>query len=413
MKLRTGPAGAERPYNAAGQTLAPVSGLPTNMSRPIIITRRRWLQLVAAAGVGAIGWSGPSRPISRAHDDNFKDMARMLTPLEAQFAAALFGWLDAGKLVRDDGFLYAIDLGLLSIYAAGELDAGKYRHVRDYAVNHFLTNSPNDPLLHHLVQWRVKASDPGLDATGTTESLRLAKALWIGARRFGDSSDADLAVEILRGYARHARVDQNIWFIANYFSLNLHTYANNSFLVDYDPDFVAEVAKLRRDAELSSVAEKSYALLEQGFTPRGLIYDLVQPEVKTLVPELDLAIFSPNDVCGLANCATVADTLAIGRPVYARRVMEFAFNRRDVLSRYYFGRTGEPATAGRAGSFEWATLVRLAASLGQAGEVVGFLKYALPAWQTLLMFLKPSHAYTAAEILLACAAVRRLAAAGT
>lgn len=383
----------------------------TGVAAPSRLTRRRLLQLAGAAGIAALAWSWPRRASDVTAHVNLRHIAQALAPLEARLADAALGWLTSGRLVREDGFLYAIDLGLLSIYAASELDQQRYQLVRDFTVRHFLTDSPRVPELHHLVQWRVKPQAPQPDATGTTETLRLAKALWTGAGRFGVAADADLALDILRGYARHARVDQGIWFIANYFSLNARIYANNSFLVDYDPDFIADLAKARGDADLATLAENSYALVGKAFAPTGLIRDLVQPEVKTLVPELELSYFSPNDVCGIANCATVALTVARGRPAWAGRLLNFAAVRGERLGKYYYGRTGEPANELRAGAFEWATLTRLAATLGEADVLAAFLKTAMPLWQNLADAIEPRQAYLAAELLLSCAAIRRLAQA--
>src|SRR5262249_49510478 len=162
-------------------------------------------------------------------------------------------------------------------------------------------------------------------ASGTTEALRLAEALWRG----GDRERARL---LLAGYARHAATDQGIWLIRNYFNFATRAFATNSFLVDYDPDFLAEVARAEPDGPWADLATRSAALVGRAATEAGLLYDVVQPELRTLTPGLDLAVFSPNDVVQLANAATVAERAIATRPEVALPVLRFAMERWPHLS---------------------------------------------------------------------------------
>lgn len=364
------------------------------------------LQLAAVAAAGAVGLSPPCRPAGGVASTALNDLLPDLRQLESTFAEQALAWLTTGQLVREDGWVYAIDVGLMAIYFARAGDPAEFKAVRDFAVENLVMNDPADPAIHRLVQWRVQPGARRLDATGTTESLRLAKALWLGAQRYNRPDDADFAVDILRGYARHEGTDQGIWLIRNYYSLNGHSYATNSFLVDYDADFVQLVADARDDADLKRIARNSYDVVKRAVTPCGLIYDLVQPELKTLVPEMDLAFFSPNDVCGLANCATVALTVTRGLPAVAGGVLNFALTRANDLRKYYYGRTGEPVNDKAAHTFEWATLARLAAQLGGATPALAtVVQQGLPQWRLLARYANAKSAYAVSEVLLGIRAI--------
>jgi hypothetical protein len=77
-------------------------------------------------------------------------------------------------------------------------------------------------------------------------------------------------------------------------------FASNSFLVDYDPDLIREIADATHDADLSKLADNCLKAVQQSMAPCGLFYDLIQPELMTLYPELPMIAFSPNDVVGIA-----------------------------------------------------------------------------------------------------------------
>lgn len=251
-------------------------------------------------------------------------------------------------LQRPDGYIYAIDLTEMMLLAVETQDQDLYQQLRDKAVTHLLAHDPSDPLTDGMVAWRYR---PGtaLDASGTTEALRLAEALWRGSALFNRPADRDLSVLILHAYARHAAVDQNIWLIRNYFNLQTRAFATNSYLVDYDTDLLAEVAKDTGDAALADVAERSASLIRKALAPCGLLHEIVQPEVLTLMPTLPGAgggvAFSPNDIIHLGNSATVARGVAKSAPEIGRRVLAFATARLPDLRVHYLGRTGEKVSA--------------------------------------------------------------------
>lgn len=279
-----------------------------------------------------------------------------------------------GRLQRADGWIYTIDLSLLLIFAALEKDLELYLSLQSFATNHLVLDSGNDPYTRGFVLWRYREGTPP-DASGTTEALRLAEGLWRGGVAFGREEDRALAHAILEGYARHEAEDGGVWLIRNYFNLGTRSFATNSFLVDYAPDFVSEVAESTGDARLLAIAEKSYALIERAQSESGLLYDIVQPEVKTLLDDERMVVFSPNDAIQISNAATVAAGSVKGRPAVARRVLDFCYARMPQLKGTYYGRTGEVARDKRPGIEAWASLVRLAIALERDDALEAFYPF--------------------------------------
>jgi hypothetical protein len=278
------------------------------------------------------------------------------------------------RLARGDGFIYAIDVALLMIFAALADDLDLYRNLERVATGRFVLDSESDPYTRGFVLWRVREGAPP-DASGTTEALRLAEAYWRGSLAFHRPEDRERAVRILEGYARHQAEDQGIWLIRNYFNLGTRSFATNSFLVDYAPDFVAEVGEATGNRALLDVADKSYDLIERARSRSGLLYDIVQPEVKTLLDDERMAIFSPNDAIQVSNSATIALGSVKGRPRIARGILEFCFQRMPELKGTYYGRTGEIARDKRPGIEAWGSLVRLAIALERDDALEAFYSF--------------------------------------
>lgn len=387
-------------------------------------SRRQVLELALVAGTGAsLSFSQvpPARPDPSRRLEEFLPAVRHVRD---RYLARAAGWVDAGveKLVRPDGFVYAVDVAQLMHCFAEAKDRARYDGLRAHAADHLVTDNPSDPFTRGFVLWRHRPAGanagaaPAPDASGTTEALRLARALWLGAGAFDRPADRDLALTVLRGYARHETVDQGVWMIRNYFGFGTRSFASNSYLVDYDPDFGKEVADATADEELGAVAEKSYALVGGAHTPAGLLYDLVQPELKTMYPLLaeKVVTFSPNDVVQLSNAGTVALTVALGLPAVARRVLDFALTRLaqepPSLRTYHYGRTGEPVDETQPGINEWSTLTRLAARLSDRPAAAALIAKALPHWDYYLDHVPPTQpdAFVASEAIAATTAVLSL-----
>ena len=83
--------------------------------------------------------------------------------------------IDAGMLARTDGWVYAIDVALLMIFAANEGDEAMYGSLRAFALERLVLRPEDDPYTNGFVVWRTReGSEP--DASGTTEALRIAEA---------------------------------------------------------------------------------------------------------------------------------------------------------------------------------------------------------------------------------------------
>jgi hypothetical protein len=309
-----------------------------------------------------------------------------------------------GELKRTDGWVYAVDVSLLMIFAALETDLELYRALEHFATANLVLDSGDDPYTRGFVVWRVREGVPP-DASGTTEALRLAEAFWRGSLAFDRPQDRERALAILEGYARHQAEDQGIWIIRNYFNLGTRSFATNSFLVDYAPDFLAEVAVATDDGELLAIAEKSYALIERAQSKSGLLYDIVQPEVKTLFDDESMAIFSPNDAIQISNSATVASWSVKGRPGVARRVLDFCHARMPDLKGTYYGRTGEVARDKRPGIEAWASLVRLSIALDRREALEAFYPFLVSNAGRKWRIPDDAWLYVAAELLLGLQAV--------
>jgi hypothetical protein len=393
-------------------------------------SRRQVLEFAAlAAGVGAAasfaempsGDAPPRTPPGAT--PTIESFLVKVRELRDEFRSRVAAWVRDERLVRPDGFIYAVDVAQLMACFADGADRAGYEQLRGHAVDRLLVDNPSDPFTRGFVAWRRK---PGkndkapADASGTTEALRLARALWRGAAAFGAPADRELALTLLRGYARHAAVDHGVWMVRNYFGFGTRGFASNSFLVDYDPDFVQLAATESGDTELGDVARRSYALVRGAVTPAGLLYDLVQPELKTMYPLLADAVvtFSPNDVVQLSNAATVALTVTAGAPDVARRVLDFATTRltratidgATPLRMYHYGRTGEPVNDTRPGINEWSTLVRLACQLNDRAAAGALLNDAVAAWDYYLDHTPAAEAdaFVASEALASSSALLAL-----
>ena len=310
----------------------------------------------------------------------------------------------SGSLERADGWIYTIDVSLLMIFAALERDLELYRSLERFASEHLVLDSADDPYTRGFVLWRVREGVPP-DASGTTEALRLAEGFWRGSLAFDRPQDRERALTILEGYARHQAEEQGIWMIRNYFNLGTRSFATTSFLVDYAPDFLAEAAAVTGSADLLEIAEKSYALIERAQSKSGLLYDIIQPEVKTLLDDERMVVFSPNDAIQISNAATVAAGSVKGRPGVARGVLDFCHARMPDLKGTYYGRTGEIARDKRPGIEAWASLVRLAIALERDDALEAFYPFLVSNAGRKWRIPDDAWLYVVAELLLGLQAV--------
>lgn len=343
--------------------------------------------VLAVALLAALAGCGRSAPVE----------ADAVARLESRYAAALRGWLASDGLARDDGWTKTVEIGQLLAWAASAGDRALYDALHPHALA-TIRDDPSEPFTRGFVAWRIRPDTP-FDASGTTEALRIAEGLWRGAAAFDRPDDRARARTILAGYARHAGVDQGIWMIRNYYNFATGGFATNSYLVDYDPDFLAEVAAATDDAELHALAERSVERVRTAVAPSGLIYDLVQPEVLTLMPDAAIVAFSPNDIVQVSNALAVAERVARGAPAVARRCLAFARRRVARLRTYYLGRTGEPHGRDRPGLAASCAAVRLAARLGDDAAMSVFLRRLMPDAAAWVDAPSQPRAWIASEVL--------------
>lgn len=243
--------------------------------------------------------------------------------LESQLRARL----DRRRLQRPNGFVYAIDLAQLLAYAALQEDRELYERLRAQAEPTLVERGVQGGRRHTFVAWRYRPGDgpEDLEASGTTEALELARALWLGAQAFDRPGDRALALRIVEGYARHQSRSSDFWYVRNYYDLTGDAFADNSYLVDYDPDFVGLVARAANRPSLCEVAP-------------------------------------------------VAERSAGANEAEARRVLEFARARGPLLRLYYDAASGQPRREPYAGLATYATLVRLAVKLDEPEALAMFFE---------------------------------------
>ena len=331
--------------------------------------RRRWLRLIPLLLL--LAWP---RLVGCADAEAPPTPQQLIQSLRA---AALQTLRDTGG-VRQDGHVYAVDVGQLATFAALAQDRPLYTPLRAIILEQLLvTRVPGDPA-HGMVGWRYHPDPaPGqlaVDASGTTEALRAAEALFRGSQAFPEfEDDLDTVALILDAYARHATVDGQTWMIRNYFNLDprVYTYSTNSFLVDYDPDLIQELADAQDRADWRELARQSADLIEKARTPAGLLHQMIRPEVRTIMPALlPEGIYSANGIEQLNNVLTVAERCVRTRPEIARAAAAFCRDRLDDLRLYYLADTGgpipDPAARASPGPETWGPLLRLAVKLGDA-----------------------------------------------
>jgi hypothetical protein len=374
----------------------------------VLTTRRNFLELAAGAALASASASFAPAELPEAEKLAVQPLGSYkskVTELRDALRDRVRQWVRENKLARGDGHVYTVEVAQLLQASADAHDREGYAILRDHAVNHLVRDDRSDPFTRGFVPWRYKAGEAP-DASGTTEALRIARALWTGAAVFRSEEDRLVAINVLRGYRRHAAEESGVWLVRNYFNFGTRAFATNSYLVDYDADFVATVAGATNDADLKDLATSSYDVARKAAAPCGLLRDLIQPELRTLYPDRpDVVFFSPNDVIQISNSATVACTIARGLPEVASRVLDFAAARHPAIALYYRGETGEVVRGGGGpGVCEYSGLARLGMLLNRPDDAAKFVALALPTWEALLKE-QTINAYAASESLAAMEAI--------
>jgi len=275
---------------------------------------------------------------------------------------------------RQDGFVYAMDVAPLMLYAAQRRDPALYAGLLPYAQK-LIVSGGDDPNTDAFVLWRQKEGEKP-EVSGSTEAIWMARALWTGAQTLERSDDRALALRILVGYGRHARVKQGQWRVSKYYAFSSKTYSDISMLSSYAPDFLAETEAYAHGA--ADMAQRSYALLKGAVSPVKLLYPVIHPEISSSFAHVSLNAYGPNNVVSLADSCTAAEASLKGAPQIARGVMEFVGTppeRRDDNGRLfeYFDRTtgvavGETALGGPG----YGCLARIAVATNDGGRLEEF-----------------------------------------
>lgn len=332
---------------------------------------------------------------------------------------------------REDHRVYTVDLAQLAIYAAQAEDREMYDALRAILLDNIVVNTPDDPYLHGMVAWGFSASPSNatqraepLDASGTTEALRVAEALTLGIDVFGHP-DEQTVRDILAAYTRHATLeahggDSPTWYIRNYLNLQTRAFATNCFLIDLDPDLIARLAKRFDDDALRQLAERKTELIKRCRVPdtsggSGLLHQMIRPEVATAMgPEY--VVYSANGHERLNLTLTVAERCVTTNPDAARAAFTFAMQRLDDLRLAYDIDTGQPARGDdepHAGPETVAPLLRLAVHLNERKAVEEIRLHLLRVSADLPESTHPAKLYAIGETLWALEVARRYLAKNT
>jgi len=303
-----------------------------------------------------------------------------LTELRDELTNKAQAWVqDEALLARTNGNIYTVDMAQLAIAAAMMGDEALYTICRDWLVARVVVRNLSDPLSHGMVAWRAPLDpEEPLDASGTTEALRTAEALFLGSQAFESHDDMSLVLEIMKAYSRHEGVDQNIWLIRNYFNLGTRAFATNTYLVDYDVDFTWMCAKWFDDPELIEVAKLCEKTVIGAVGKTGLVYPMIQPEILTLTPE-GRATFAPNRIVQLSNSLTVLERLAETSPEHTKAGLRFAIDRLTGKRLHFDIKTGDPIGHNRPGVETYAPMLRLALKLDDRASAEKVLPYLMDA----------------------------------
>ncbi len=399
------------PSEPASPTILPT--LPAN--RPRLWTPLRLLLIVLLIpALIYVGW--------RLFPNEADRRVASITPAEAigPLRDAALRTLNRSGGVRDDGYVYAVDVGQLATFAALAGDRELYDPLRRIILDQLLVRRvPGDPA-HGMIAWRFHrpaspADTPApaselltVEASGTTEALRAAEALWRGTQAFDDLEDRDTIALIIDAYARHAYDFDGTWMIRNYFNLDPRVYhfSTNSFLVDYDPDLLAELADAFGRPDWQTIADRSAALIDRAATPAGLLHQMIRPEVSTIMPGFAPdGIYSLDGVEQINNVLTVAERCVTTNPELARGVLAFCQRKLGDLRLYYEAQTGQPLPGelGRTppGPETWAPLLRLAIKLDAPAVRDAALRHVLRGSERLADEPGRDHLYLLGEALLA------------
>jgi hypothetical protein len=271
-------------------------------------------------------------------------------------------WLERGP-ARADGYVYAMDLAPLMLYAAQRKDSALYAQL--YEASLPLIVGGEDAATQGFVLWRHRVGvEP--EVSGATEALWMARALWAGHRLLRRPDDRGLALRVVDGYARHARGEAGTWRVAKYYAFGTKSYASLSVLPNYDPDFIEEAEPLA-GGKAKGLARRSYALLQRAVTPSKLLVPLIQPSLNDVLPGIGVNLYAPSGMVSLEDSCAAAEGALRGVPQLAANVLAFAgggghSDANGRLYAYYHRKDGHALGEAVLSSTGYACLARIAAA---------------------------------------------------
>lgn len=356
---------------------------------------------LAGCALSPVGFGVPKDSLGRPVVELPQPEPGATVEILARLRKHLDDWIDANKLARDNGYIYGVDIGQALVYAAQANDRALYDKVRPI-VDHLVIDNRSDRYTQGFLRWRWRPGE-AVDASGTAEALWVARGLWLGAKAFGRSYDRHLALRLIDGYERHEFTEAGTWYVRNYFNFGTRSFATNSYTVNYMPDFLDEVAADTGDAKLVELARKSRQLLLASISPGGMVNSIVQPEVATIFPDLNLTVFSPNGIVSLFETCGVVEMIAAGNPAVAARLLEIVDE--EGHYEYYNAADGKPYPAAAVTFFPSTCLLRLALILRKQRLIQQELPFFVQVARAWASDPQPPRLFTAGQLLMTLAAL--------
>ena len=227
----------------------------------------------------------------------------------------------SGIPVRQSGEAYAVDAALFLLYAVESGNRALFDELLPPFRQAFLVSFEGGAHTSGMVGWKRRAQEPP-DASGTTETMLAAKALWRAGVLWENESYLEESLSLIRGYLAHESGKEKSWQIRNYYNYGTRAFATNSYALGYFPDFLFEVARSGLLLEASEAADRSLRFLRNAALPNGLFSSSFDPELRTLFPESEFSYhFSPDFRIKPGDSAFIALEMAESDPSIPRRTL--------------------------------------------------------------------------------------------
>lgn len=228
---------------------------------------------------------------------------------------------ESGIPVRHSGEAYAVDAALFLLYAVESGNRTLFDALLPPFKKAFFVPFGTGARKSITVGWKRRGQEPP-DASGTTETMLSAKALWLAGVLWKNESLREESLSLIRGYLAHESGKEKSWQIRNYYNYGTRAFATNSYALGYFPDFLFEVARSGLLPEASEAAARSLRFLRNASLPNGLFSSSFDPELRTLFPEAEFSFhFSPDFRIKPGDSAFIALEMAESDPSIPRRTL--------------------------------------------------------------------------------------------